>query len=351
MPVLSVLLGPSLDSQPLPWPDSVAPAAGAGGAAVPRGLSDPGASAAYWRGLCGRADQLLRALDSPGFDGATFRHALQALHAELRARLEADADQALFALVHLVSAGNLHHSATHALLCAAAASLASAAVVGGSPAERHSAGCAALTMNVAMTALQDELAAQAGPPSLAQRAALARHAPGSALLLRQAGVTDPHWLEAVAHHHDAVCGPLGHRSPSQRIARLLQRADLFAAMISPRRSRRAVSGAAAAQAVSTGEDGQPDEAGLLLVKVLGLFPPGCPVRRVRGEYGVVLRRGARVHAPLVAAIADSQGRPLPAEQVRASIGAEHNGVQAALAPHELPLPLPFGLLLELAPRA
>lgn len=365
MPLVPLSPGVPSDSPPRPWADRAAAHAlgraaalradngpcAAGGPPAP-GTGGPEADAAGWHDLCARADRLLRAPAEPAAPcGPALGAALQDLHAELRARLEADTDRTLLALVQLVSTGSTHYSATHALLCCALASLAAAALASGSADERHSAGCAALTMNLSMTALQDQLAEQPGPPSAAQRSLLARHAAGSVRLLREAGVRDAHWLEAVAHHHDAVCGPLGHRSPGLRIARLLQRADLYAAMISPRRSRRAVSCAAAAQAVCSGEDGQPDEAGLLLVRVVGLYPPGSLVRRVQGDCGVVLRRSSRMHAPRVAALADDQGRPLPVAAMRASVGTDPGGVQAALAPHELPFGLPLAALLALAGEA
>lgn len=294
---------------------------------------------AYWQALRERTDRCLREPRAVGFVTQ-----LAALRAELVGQLEHDTDRTLLALVWLASASSERYSATHALLCAAAATLAARQLPGWTVAHCESIGMAALSMDVWMTALQDELATQPGAPTIAQRAVLARHAAGSAELLKDLGVADDDWLEAVAHHHDAVCGPLANRCTSMRMARLLQRAELFAAMISPRDQGPAVSAAAAAQAIYWGEDGKPDEAGMLMIKALGVFPPGCRVRLQQGGTGVVVRRGARANMPVVAVVADAAGQPLAAEDMRATAGTDH-AVKAALAPHEAMLSPAFEALL------
>ena len=62
--------------------------------------------------------------------------------------------------------------------------------------------CAALTMNLAMTSLQDTLAQQVAPPSPLQRAQIDSHAQRGAQVLQEAGVADAMWIEAVRHHHN-----------------------------------------------------------------------------------------------------------------------------------------------------
>ncbi|NRF71824.1 phosphohydrolase [Aquincola sp. S2] len=304
------------------------------------GLRD--ADASYWPALQARADRLLRAPRTPGF-----LDELEALRHELSERLRRQPDKTLFALVHLASTSVEQYSATHALLCAASAMLIARQLPGWSEAQQRSLTLAALTMNVWMTALQDELAQQSEAPTPAQRAVVEGHSRGAAKLLAEIGVTDPAWLEAVAHHHDATAGPLGQRSTGLQLARVLQRVDLFTARLSPRRSRRAMSAAAAAQAAYLAEDGQPDEAGMLLIRALGLYPPGCRVRLASGELGIVLRRGARANTPAVAAVADAAGRPLATPALRQAAVQPDHAVKAALAPHDAALQLPFDRLLAL----
>lgn len=293
----------------------------------------------YWAGLPARAHKVLR---DPA--GAGFLAALLQLYDEFIDRLDRQPDKALVALVRLASTSTDYYSATHGLLCVAAAVLVARQLPDWSAAEQRSLGLAALSMNVWMTELQDELAKQRGAPTIAQRTVLERHADGSAKLLRDAGVQDERWLEAVAHHHDAVSGPLAPRSKGLQMARVLQRVDLFTARLSPRRTRSAMSAAAAAQAAYKGEDGQPDEAGMLLIRALGIYPPGCLVRLASQELGVVLRRGAKANLPQLAVISDRAARPLPLECWRVST----ESITAALAPHESALELPLPRLLALA---
>src|SRR5690606_5870769 len=88
-------------------------------------------------------------------------------------------------------------------------------------------GQAALSMNIAMTELQDQLAQQTYPLTAQQIAAVEDHAGRSEALLRSLGVADPLWLEAVRWHHHRAPGPLAKKSHSQQMARLMQRADIF----------------------------------------------------------------------------------------------------------------------------
>ncbi len=299
-----------------------------------------GAASSFWTALPARANRVLLDHAAPGFLAALLQ-----LHDEFTAHLDRESDRALMALIRLASTSTEHYSATHGLLCAVSAALVVRQLSNWSDADRRTLSLAALSMNVWMTEVQDELATQRTAPTAAQRAVLAHHSEGAAKLLREAGVKDEAWLEAVAHHHDAVSGPLAARgSKGLQMARVLQRVDLFTARLSPRRSRPAMSASAAAQAAYLGEDGQPDEAGMLLIRALGIYPPGCLVRLASQELGVVLRRGVRANLPEVATIADKSGRALPLEAWRIAT----QPIAAALAPHEFMLDLPLARLLALA---
>ncbi|MGS0759346.1 HD-GYP domain-containing protein, partial [Roseateles sp. GG27B] len=67
----------------------------------------------------------------------------------------------------------------------------------------------------------------------------------------------------------------------------LRRIDLFCARLSPRRSRQALAGASAARTVYLDELQKPDAAGAILIKTMGLYPPGSLVRLANGQVGVV----------------------------------------------------------------
>lgn len=205
---------------------------------------------------------------------------------------------------------------------------------------------AALTMNYGAGAAHDRLAAQADAASPAQRQALAAHGDRAAQRLGAAGVTDPLWLTAVRLHHDAGPGPLATRGDGERLARLLRRIDLFGARLSPRRSRTAMSGAAAARAVFLDELGQPDEAGAALIKTVGLYPPGSIVRLASGEVGIVFKRGFSANEPLVAALIGKSGSPL-SNPVPRDTRLAAQAIAASLAPAELKLRVNLEALLKL----
>ena len=76
----------------------------------------------------------------------------------------------------------------------------------------------------------------------------------------------------------------------ETIARLIRRADRYAARLSPRKSRPASSATAAAQVALLDEGGHTDEAGQALIRTLGLYPPGVWVKLQCGEIAMVLRR-------------------------------------------------------------
>jgi hypothetical protein len=295
--------------------------------AAPTADSDRG-DALYWRALRHSASALLRAPRE-----ARFLTHLRELHDELVQQLDRHRDRTLLALTHAVAQGEDERSASHALLCAAVATLAARRIPALTALERQSLTLAALTMNLSITALHDTLARQNQPPTPEQRQQLAGHARASARLLEQLGVIDPNWVGAVAHHHDATCGPLASRLRPLLLARVLQRADLFAVQLATEPGGAAQSPADAIQAAYHAEDGLPDEAGMLLVRALGLYPPGSLVRLANGDLAVVVGCGSRPQWPVVATIASREGLA-PSTPVLRSPGDPEFGVVEALPPRD-----------------
>jgi len=193
------------------------------------------------------------------------------------------------------------------MLVSVICSLAARDVLDWPPEMEESLCKAALTMNISMTEIQDRLASQSDPPTPAQRELIERHASRSAELLRSFGLRDADCLEAVRDHHNTGPGAMGSRSRGQRMARLLQRADKFAAHLSPRASRRPDSAAAAMQAIYFDEERAIDEAGAALIKAVGVYSPGALVRLANQEIAVVVRRGANTTMPRVAVLVNPQG--------------------------------------------
>jgi HD-GYP domain-containing protein (c-di-GMP phosphodiesterase class II) len=278
---------------------------------------------------------------------ADFAARLDKFQAEVLALVDADADLALLVLVQATCSDAHHYSVTHGLLVAVLCEMASRQLPAFTPEMRRSLRCAALTMNIAMTSLQDQLALQEEPPAPQQRALIDSHAERAVTCLRDAGITDALWLEAVAHHHDTTAGPLSGQSAGLQLARLLQRADIFSARLSMRRARPALAASAAIKAAYLDEHQQADEAGKAIIQSTGIYPPGSFVRLSSGELAVVLRHGAHAKAPKVASIVSKSGTPLVEPTVRDTRLRPHD-VVGGVAPQEVRVRLNMEKLLALA---
>ncbi len=241
---------------------------------------------------------------------------LRQVRDDILALVERNPDRALMRLVHDASNEFQDYSANHSLLTSVLVSLSCRQLAGWDPAWHDALTLAALTMNLAFTQMQDELARQAGPPGEQQKKALREHPEAAAALLAEVGVADPLWLHAVRHHHDAPAGPVAGRPPGELLARLIRRADRYAARLSPRKSRPASSATAAAQAALLDEGGHTDEAGQALIRTLGLYPPGTWVKLAGGEIGLVVRRSAVAKAPVVVSLVARSGLALAVPALR-----------------------------------
>ncbi len=213
---------------------------------------------------------------------------------------------------------------------------------------------AALTMNVTLRRLQDRLArSDDAPLDEAVRSHIARHGVEAAQLLRASGVDDEAWLTAVALHHDKRLETRARDQldAGQRLALVLRRVDIYCAKLSCRGGRLPLSAMQAAGQVCMGPDGRPDGLGSVLLKAVGLYPPGSFVQLASDELGVVLSRGARADQPLAAVLVNAQGDALVEPRLR-DTALPGLGVRAALRLDQLPpLPAPSQLRpLHLASR-
>ncbi|MBW8843600.1 MAG: phosphohydrolase [Burkholderiales bacterium] len=293
-----------------------------------------------WSNLLLQTHSLLRETEP-----AHFGTRLAQLRDAALKRLHAHPDATLMLLIFESSQEFGDYSARHALLTLLLADLV-AQQLQLSPELREALQGAALTMNYGAGPAHDRLASQVDPATAAQRQALAAHGDRAAARLAQVGVTDAAWLTAVRLHHEAGPGPLATRSVGEKLARLLRRIDLFGARLSPRRSRQALNGAAAARAVYLDELGQPDEAGAALIKTVGLYPPGSIVRLANGEVGIVCKRGFSATEPLVAALIGKSGSPL-SNPVPRDTRLAAQAIAASLAPAEFKLRVNLEALLKL----
>ena len=173
--------------------------------------------------------------------------------------------------------------------------------------------CAALTMNIAMIELQALLFNQSTPVTPEQRRQIESHPERADAMLRMAGITDEVWLRAVREHHESPDGkgyPAGLQSPSEE-ARLLRTADILSAKVSPRGTRRPMPSIGAVRALYLQEgSGEANLFSSVMIKEVGIYPPGTFVKLENGEIGVVQRRGDTANAPLVASLVTTKGMPL-----------------------------------------
>lgn len=249
---------------------------------------------------------------------------IQALCERVALLATRDADAALYLLVQATLHESERYSSDHALLCVLVSDLVLRQLRWPDRAGLSLRG-AALTMNVAMTSLQNMLAHRDAPPTPDQRRLIDSHPARAAELLRAIGLDDEVWLGLVETHHEGARQqfPLAELTPTQRLNRVLHRVDVFTAKISPRARRAGLAAPLAARDACLGADGQPDEVGAALIKALGIYPPGSYVKLASDEVAVVMQRGAHASRPRVVSIVNREGHPLGVPAVRDTRDRRH----------------------------
>ena len=258
-----------------------------------------------------------------------------------------DIDAALYLMFQLASTSTVGYSASHALVCGTLCHIM-AQQLALPQRERDSLVRAALTMNIGITALQDELAEQRERPNAAQQEAIRSHPEDSMLLLQRLHISDLLWLDVVGQHHailpDRV--PLADQEPEDRLTRVLGTIDRYAAMISPRKSRAGRSATDSVRALVGQEVDHRDEVSYTLVRSIGLCPPGTFVKLDNGETAIVLRRSEKANHPLVASLLDRAGHHHAQPNLyQTATGKPH--IQSALARSAVSLELNHRTMVRL----
>lgn len=296
-----------------------------------------------WHALVAHLDGALREVRS----GNDWRQRLFGVHGRARVAYQRRPDASLYHLVyeagHSSQKYSCHHGLLTLLMCEQAAT-----TLGWPQAWIDSLGRAALTMNVSMLRLQDQLAMSEHAPTPEMRTEIEHHPQTGADLLEAAGLGDPMSLAVVRLHHDAAGAeqPLAALSPERQLARLLRRVDIFAAKISRRAKRQPMSPVQAAREACLGSAGLPDEIGGALLKAVGLYPPGSFVELTSGEVGIVLARGRRANLPFVAALVSANGCPLGEPALRDTIDQRY-GVKGAVPPAAVKVRPPHDRLMAM----
>ncbi len=261
--------------------------------------------------------------------------------------IQYDTDVALYLLFQLASHSPVGYSASHALVCAVLCHLV-AREVQLPETERDSLVHAALTMNIAMTDLQDQLATQRGRPTPEQEVAFRAHEAGGTDLLRALGITNALWLQTVQHHHQeaSLREELMRLAAPQRLAHMLNLVDRYAAMISPRQSREGRSATESAKSIATTSHAQGNQVGQALLRVVGLFPPGTFVQLDNATVGVVMRRSNHASGPDVAVVLNDKGQLIRPPSLHSSLNGSP-AISAALPASKVREHLNHYLILQL----
>jgi len=183
--------------------------------------------------------------------------------------------------------------------------------------------CAALTSNIGMFELQNKLIKQAGPLRPEQRAEVDKHTMRGVVLLKRMGVIDKLWLEVVLQHHEKRDGTGYPRKLKGkqfiREARILAIADRYHAMVAPRDYRVGMSPTEALKMIFQERGSEVDKAlGSVLIKEMGIYPPGAIVELANKEIAIVTRRGKDAMRPTVKSIFSANQKRYPEPLVRES---------------------------------
>lgn len=236
--------------------------------------------------------------------------------------LRLDTDIGLYLLFQLAISSPAGYSTSHALVCAVLCQM----LADDFALPAHERNClvrAALTMNIAMTGLQDQLSKQHIRPKPEQQTAINTHASEGALLLQRLGVVESLWLEIVQlhHHRPAPNDDPQAWTPALHLAHILSVVDRYAALISPRQTREGRSAIESAKHILQEDVALTKPVGQSLVRLIGLYPPGTFVQLDSHEIAVVVNRSASPDLPNVAIILNAQGETLkPARLHRTSTG-------------------------------
>lgn len=239
---------------------------------------------------------------------ADFPRAVMDVAAQVREACRSNPDVALASIL-LRTEGP--YSSRHAVNAAIACQLTGTALAL-DEGELAATVAAALTMNIGMFELHDLLLACEGPLSDAQHAAVRAHCQLGVARLREFGVADAGWLDAVRDHHERSDGggyPGGKRGPEiGRPARLLALADVYCARVAGRDYRPPLQPTQALRWLFLNEGAMLDGSlARVFIKTLGVYPPGTGVRLRNGSLAVVIQRRPTGHQPVVASLTTHDG--------------------------------------------
>lgn len=243
--------------------------------------------------------------------GSAFIRRIMQLVFDIQGVCEENPDAMLGTMQLIVEAPHgLVHPLHAALMCEVACCR-----MGRGPLDRFPLVAAALTHDLGMYEIQQELFEQASPLNEHQRRIIDTHPQRSHALLQRQGVTEQRWLQPVLQHHERLDGS-GY--PTGLIgrdichdARLLAITDCYSAMIRPRAYRDQVLPRDALREIFQQRGNTIDaELARLFIDVMGVFAPGTLVRLHHGEMALVTGRGNTLDRPTLTLVTDRHGKRL-----------------------------------------
>jgi HD-GYP domain-containing protein (c-di-GMP phosphodiesterase class II) len=210
---------------------------------------------------------------------------------------------------------------------AAVVSMLIATRLGWAASEVTAAGKTALAMNVSIFKLLGSLALRRAAPSADERQVLRAHPIRSRELLVEAGVRDRDLLLAVEQHHERADGtgyPGGIKAVAD-LAALVRCADAFVTGLHDYSGPGSQAPDQLLKRLFLQEERNMFVAAL--VKEMGIYPPGCVVDLANGEQCLVIRRGASINSPVVAAIPNATKRQFGEAALRDTTLAQHRIVR------------------------
>lgn len=207
---------------------------------------------------------------------------------------------------------------------------------------------AALTMNVSMYEIQDQLHDVKGALNDRIKALIHAHPSHSEQRLRKFGVSDEYWLKCVEQHHEYHNGSgYPHGLAGDAIgagAKVVGLADRYCARVSVRNYRPTQPPNVVLRDlyIEKGAEIDPLIAAYLL-RVLGLYPPGTIVRLRNAEVAVVITPTDNAEAPIAYAVLGPSGAALAVPSVRKTV-LEAYKIQDVLTRDKVDFPIQMSRL-------
>jgi HD-GYP domain-containing protein (c-di-GMP phosphodiesterase class II) len=198
---------------------------------------------------------------------------------------------------------------------------------------------AALSKHISVARFQEALNEQTTPLTDQQRQMIQSYPQKSHDMLKEMGVKDQVWLNAVLQcqeNEDGTGYPQGlHGNQIAEEAKIVALADRYSAMISDRHYRKGKLSNSVLKSFFEGKGSVlNEELTLFFIKELGVYPPGTFVKLSDGYVGIVTKRGAHASKPFVSCYRDEYGKMLAKPQVR-NLFREEVKIAATIPPQDI----------------